>query len=207
MCTTACAPASRESGRLRGLLLVVLLLALGWGGAAGAEGLADQPADEPIEVVADELTVDQSRNLAVFRGHVQATQGSMVLRADELRVFYDLEAEGPQTVRRIEAEGHVVLSSPEETAKAESGAYDVAAGRIVLTGNVVLTRRDNVVRGRRLVVDLRRHTAAVEGDGERVRAVFRPEELRPQGGASPGRQQPKPGTDKAPANSRGGKQP
>ncbi len=180
MSTTVCAPASREPRRsFAGVLLGLLILS---GPApARAQGLADQDASEPIEVVADELRVDQTRNLAVFRGNVEATQGTLVLRADEIQVSYDLESEGGQTIRRIEARGNVILSSPEETAEAEAGIYDVTAGRIVLTGEVVLTRRDNVVRGRRLVVDLRRHTATVEGGGERVRAVFRPEELRPAG--------------------------
>ncbi len=198
MSTTVCAPASPDRGRcpvrlLPALLPLLLFLLLP---GARAEGLADQDPSAPIEVVADELQVDQTRRLAVFRGNVEAVQGRLALRADEVRVLYDLERED-QTIRRIEARGNVILTSPEETAEAEEGVYDVAAGRIVLTGEVVLTRRDNVVRGRRLVVDLRRRTATVEGDGGRVRALFRPEQLRPDADAEGG-------GEKAPAGDGGG---
>ncbi len=186
MSTTVCVPASpdpngcaRRHPRLRwGVVLTAILLLLAL--SARAQGLADQDASQPIEVVADELQVDQTRNVAIFRGNVEAIQGTLVLRADEVTVVYDLESEGTQTIRRIEAKGRVLLTSPEESAEAREGVYDVTAGRIVLRGDVVLTRRDNVVRGRQLVVDLRRHVATVEGGGERVRALFRPEQLRPQ---------------------------
>ncbi len=188
MSTTVCVPASpdpngcaRRHPRLRwGVVLTAILLLLAL--SARAQGLADQDASQPIEVVADELQVDQTRNVAIFRGNVEAIQGTLVLRADEVTVVYDLESEGTQTIRRIEAKGRVLLTSPEESAEAREGVYDVTAGRIVLRGDVVLTRRDNVVRGRQLVVDLRRHVATVEGGDERVRALFRPEQLRPQKG-------------------------
>ncbi|GBD42054.1 Lipopolysaccharide export system protein LptA [bacterium HR39] len=165
------------------LLLLALPLALAqWAGTARAQGIADADTRLPIEVTADELVVDRARSLAIFRGEVEARQGSMILRADEVRVFYreDGRQDG-QAVRRIEAKGHGRVSSPTETASGDTAVYDLEAGTVVMEGNVVLTRGDNVVQGERLVVDLRARTAQVEATRERVRALFRPEELRPQG--------------------------
>jgi len=161
------------------LLLLLLLCPRVW--TARAEGLADADTRLPIEVTANELVVDRSRRLAIFRGDVEARQGSLLLRADEVQVSYREDgAQDSQMIQRIEARGHVRLSSAIETANGESAVYDLDRGTVVMEGNVVLTRGDNVVQGERLVVDLRARTAVVEATRGRVRALFRPEELGPR---------------------------
>ena len=65
----------------------------------------------------------------------------------------------------------VAQTAAREAAEAEQATYDVEAGQITLTGDVVLTRGQNVLVGERMVVDLGAGTAAVEG---RVRSVFQP---------------------------------
>ena len=42
----------------------------------------------PIEITADSLEVRQEEQIAVFRGNVDAVQGDLNLRADELTVYY-----------------------------------------------------------------------------------------------------------------------
>jgi lipopolysaccharide export system protein LptA len=164
--------------------VVALALAL----AAGAPAAAQQVRHDttlPIEIAADSLEVRQEQQLATFSGNVDAVQGDLVLRADLLRVYYDQtdgEAEDA-AVRRIEAEGNVVVSSPAETARGQRGSYDVAAGKVALAGQVVLTRDENVIRGDSLEIDLgtgvSRVVAAVTAEegarpDQRVRAVFVP---------------------------------
>lgn len=143
---------------------------------------------EPIEIVADRLVVEQDQQLATFSGNVDAVQGDLSLRADRLRVFYADQGEGgaragndQQSIRRIEADGNVLLTRPSETAEGNAGVYDPVAGTLVLEGNVVLTRGQNVVRGNRLDSNLETGvsvvTAAQDGErDQRVRALFRPEQ-------------------------------
>jgi lipopolysaccharide export system protein LptA len=135
-------------------------------------------ADQPIEINADSLEVQQDRSLAVFSGNVDATQGRIRLRADKLNVWYRRggggEADVQGAIRRIEAQGRVFVSSPEETAQGDSGVYDVPGKQIVLTGQVVLTRGENVIRGERLVMDMETGRSKVMGDGGRVRGLFVP---------------------------------
>lgn len=154
---------------------------------------------KPIEIVADRLQVDQGQQLATFSGNVDAVQGGMNLRADKLRVFYadaaaqrpaggsaggggaagggGLAGGGDQSIRRIEAEGNVLLTQPGETAEGDAGVYDPVAETLVLEGDVVLTRGQNVVRGNRLDSNLASGvsvvTAAPGGKrDQRVRALF-----------------------------------
>lgn len=149
--------------------------------------LPGQDSKAPIEIVADSLEVRQNERRAIFKGNVDATQGERSLRADELQVLYGEERGGGQQIRRIDAIGRVIVSEPGQTAQGDRGSYDPVAGKIVLDGNVVLTRGDDVVRGGQLEMDLATGTAVVRAarpggpPSERVRALFVPREGRGQG--------------------------
>jgi lipopolysaccharide export system protein LptA len=151
--------------------------------ATASNGLAGHDSRQPIEITSDTLTVEQNKQLATFAGNVDAVQGEMKLRADRLLVHYARNGEGAgsasenNSIRMIEAFGKVVITSPAESAQGNEGIYDVSAGTMQLTGNVVLTRGQNVIRGNRLDMNLNTGLSAVSGGqkSERVRALFSPE--------------------------------
>ena len=147
--------------------------------------------DEPIEISSDRLVLEQNQQLATFTGNVDAVQGDTTLRLDVLRVFYlsDEERASPtqQTVKRLEADGKVIITQPGETAEGDSGIYDLAAAKMVLIGNVVLTQGKSVVKGDRLDVDRNTGVSVVPANtpatggatrAQRVRALFVPEPPR-----------------------------
>jgi lipopolysaccharide export system protein LptA len=192
--SAACVRAARANGAL--LVAGLMLASVPVGAGAQAQGLP-QESDLPIEITADSLEVLQDQKIATFAGNVDAVQGDMVLSADRLRVYYGDDgnaAPGPAgtgSIRRIEADGNVLMSSPGETAQGDAGVYDVTSSRVTLDGEVVLTRGDNVIRGQRLEVDLASGRSQVfaavpstEGGTppQRVRALFTPEKS-PQPGA------------------------
>lgn len=156
------------------------------GAGAGAQELTSVgnfDTDQPIEINADSLEVQQDNNLAIFSGNVIAAQGDMRLKAQTLKVYYRRSeggaTQGEATISRIDAIGGVFLSSPNETAQGAVGVYDVENRVVTLSGSVVLTRGDNVIRGERLVLDLttgrsRVDGVAASGRQERVRALFVP---------------------------------
>lgn len=181
--------ARRLAGGLSALAASVML-----GGMAAAQqqggGLG---SGEPIEIVSDRLVVEQEKQLATFSGNVNAVQGDLSLRADQLRVLYarsdDRAAGGDQqSIRRIEADGNVLLTSPGQIAQGRTGVYEVPQGQVTLQGDVVLTRGSNVVRGDRLEANLNTGvstvTAARNGTagGQRVRALFAPAAKQPAEG-------------------------
>lgn len=143
---------------------------------------------EPIEIVSDRLVLEQNQQVATFIGHVDAVQGETRLRADKMRVFYTSNDSGQasgnkQSVSRIEAEGNVVITKPGETAQGDTGTYDLTSRKLMLQGEVVLTRGENVVRGDRLDSDLATGVSTVSVNnpsatagkpGQRVRALFTP---------------------------------
>lgn len=147
--------------------------------AAQQAGLAFDRT-QAIEIEADSLEIDQEKRLAVFAGNVNAMQGQIRLSADTLRVHYAGAAgAGQAEISQIDAEGQVFFSTTRETAQGDRGTYDVENGIITLTGAVVVTRGDSVIRGRRVVLNLVTGQSTVDsGDGEagdgRVRGLFVP---------------------------------
>jgi lipopolysaccharide export system protein LptA len=142
-------------------------------------------SDKPIEITADTLEVNQNRSLATFKGRVDAVQGTIRLRSDQLTVHYRDNKEKPDQpgISKIEADGNVFISTPRETAQGARGVYDVDRSRIDLFGSVVLTQGENLVRGERLEMNLATGeskitggTGAGQSDGSgRVKGLFVPE--------------------------------
>jgi lipopolysaccharide export system protein LptA len=151
--------------------LAVLLLTAAAALAQGANvsfGTEPYDSDQPVEVTADQLDVNQTDGTAVFAGNVVVVQGDLTLTAE--RVLVEYGATEPREIARIHATGNVVLVSPTEAAEGDDAVYEVASRSVVMTGNVLLTQELNVVSGERLTIDLDTGTGVVEG---RVRTILR----------------------------------
>ena len=142
---------------------------------------------QPIEITADSLEIEEERGIAIFLGNVRALQGNFLLSANRVAVAYAEEGAGVSAVTTIDAHENVFFSTPNETAQGDSGFYDVENGIFTLTGSVVLTRGETVIRGSRLVLDLNTGLSRLEGSTEgngRVRGLFVPNAAA-SGGAGP----------------------
>ena len=170
-------------------LLLAAMLTMGvWNfamspSAAQTTQASKMDVDQPIEITADSLEVKQDQNIAIFRGNVDALQGEMRLRADQLTVHYRNSENGDagvNAISRIDAEGSVFIASTQETAQGDIGVYDVENGLITLTQNVLLTRGENVIRGNSLRLNIVTGQSIVDGgvgatrSDSRVRSLFVP---------------------------------
>lgn len=147
------------------LLSLLPLAVLAQGAQVGFGALQADP-DAPVEVTADNLTVDQNDGTALFTGNVIVGQGEMRLSAPRVLVVY---AEDRSEIARLEARGGVTLVSGEEAAEGESADYDVEAGVIVMTGNVLLTQGGSALTADKMVADIEAGTATMTG---RVKTVL-----------------------------------
>jgi len=78
---------------------------------------------------------------------------------------------------KIIANGHVLFDAPSGTAAGDKGIYDLGPRTITLSGNVILTKNKDVMRGTSLVVDLdsgRATLGAAGMPGGRVQGLFTP---------------------------------
>lgn len=133
-------------------------------------GLAFDNA-EPIEVSADNLSVDPNDGAAIFEGNVIVAQGPLRLAAEFIRVEYATDADGNQSpsIGQVKASGGVTFVNGADAAEAAEAVYSVETGDLVLSGAVLLTQGQNVISGDRLVVDLNAGTGRMEGQ---VRTSF-----------------------------------
>ena len=153
--------------RIAAVLTALALPFAAW--AQGTEvgfGSMQADTDAPVEVTAENLSVNQDDGTALFTGNVIVGQGDMRLSAPRVLVVYN---EGRTGIARLEARGGVTLVSGEEAAEAAQADYDVEAATVVMTGNVLLTQGLNALTSDRMVVNLEDGTARMSG---RVKTVI-----------------------------------
>jgi lipopolysaccharide export system protein LptA len=164
--------------------------------------------DKPVTIKAASLEVRDKDKVATFRGDVHVIQGDTDLRCKTLVVFYEGDAakpsvpaaqpgpDGQQQIRRMEAKGDVVITQKDQVATGDLGEFDMRSNMFTLTGNVVVTRGQDVLRGKRLIVNLTTGVSNMESSGGRVEMLIQPNQPRPDAnsGQAPGQpsQPPKP---------------
>ncbi|NUH67041.1 lipopolysaccharide transport periplasmic protein LptA [Sulfitobacter sp. S0837] len=114
----------------------------------------------PVEVTADNLSVDNATGTAVFEGNVLISQGEMKLSAAQVKVVYRADAEG---IAQLEATGGVLLVSGEDAAEAERADYDIDAGTLVMRGDVLMTQGPSALSAQEMTVNLTDGTAQMSG--------------------------------------------
>jgi lipopolysaccharide export system protein LptA len=166
------------------------------GGPPNALQGFSQNRDQPVHIQAAKLEVRDKQQIATFSGDVRVKQGDTNMRCRILKVYYERDKEdakskpksdtvkaatpgpgGEQRIRRLEAIGDVVVIQKDQTATGNVGIFDMKANTVTLTGNVVMTQGQNVLRGDRLVVNLTSGVSRVEsgkGGGGRVEGLFMP---------------------------------
>lgn len=126
----------------------------------------------PVELAADELSIDQARATATFTGNVIVAQGELKISAESMVVHYQpQEGDSTGTIESIEAAGNVILTNGAESAQGGMAVYEVATGIVTMTEQVILTQGSNALSGSSLRIDLVNGTAMVAG---RVQTIFQP---------------------------------
>ena len=129
--------------------------------AEPVSALKGHDSNQPIDVAADRIEVQDRADRAVFSGNVHVTQGELALDAARLTVAYS--SGGGIQIRRLDAGGGVTVRSPSETARGDFGIYDLDRKLITLVGAVRLDRGQSHVMGSRLVIDLNSGRAVIDG--------------------------------------------
>lgn len=148
------------------IFLLVSSISVAAQGTNVAFGTIRQDTGLPVEVTADNLSVDQATGTAIFTGNVLIGQGEMRLSAGKVLVVYRTGAEG---IARLEATGGVTLVSGEDAAESERADYNIDSGTIVMSGNVLLAQGRNALSSDKMSVKLSDGTAQMSG---RVRTVL-----------------------------------
>jgi lipopolysaccharide export system protein LptA len=183
--------------RLTAGLLCAAGLALG--GPATAQL---SQGNAPIDIFANELELVDAQHLAIWRGQVDALQGQNRLRADVVNIYFsgkptpgESASEGASPGRNwgkvdhMVADGHVYFVTPQQNARGDHAVYDLAPDTVTMTGDVIVVQGQSVIRGQKLVIDVRSGHATMVSSTEgraqsgRVRGIFYPNQSNSQGGS------------------------
>ena len=153
-------------------------------------------SNEPIDIESDTLEVQDTKKLAIFRGNVIAVQGGMTVRSRELHVNYEGQ-EGDtgskSEITRIRAKGKVLITTENnQNTTSDWADFDVPGQLVTIGGNVVLTQDGNVIKGDKLVINLKTGVSRFENQGSawaprnaerRVKGLFLPKKRNGTSGA------------------------
>jgi len=79
---------------------------------------------------------------------------------------------GSSSIRRLEAKGGVVVTQQDQTVTGDVGDFDMKSNTVTMSGNVVLTKGKNVLKGDTLIVDMTTGVSRVESKSGRVQGLI-----------------------------------
>ncbi len=138
--------------------------------------------NQPIEINADQGSLDQNKQMTVFSGNVVITQGSLKITADRVQVQRDnsgnqlMQASGKPVTFRQKLEG----KSQYVSGQANQVEYASATGRVLLTGNAKVEREGDLASGHTISYNMRTEvytvagSQAAKGPGRRVTVILQP---------------------------------
>ncbi len=171
----------------RGFEAALLLLTLGWMGTAGA---LSTDKEQPINIEADSVEIDDKKNISIYTGNVVVTQGTIRLDADIVTAYTP-----DKQLQKIVAEGDPVRyqqrpdkKDEDMRAKAQRMEYYATSGKLILQDGAHLWHEGNEFSGNRIEYDTRADvviaTKAPSGK-ERVQVVIPPKGKRAPGFDAP----------------------
>jgi lipopolysaccharide export system protein LptA len=105
----------------------------------------------------DSLEWYDKRQLGVARGRAVDYHDGKTISADVLMETLVHRKGEPARVSRIDATGHVVITSRDQIGRGDTGVYNATTGIATLSGHVQLVRGPNELRGAYGVIDLNRN--------------------------------------------------
>lgn len=143
----------------RGIIAVAFAVGVA---ASACRVMAEEPtgagATNETVITSKRLTFDYRNHYALFEEDVVVTDPSVKILADKLTVLFDEE----NSAKTIVGTGNVRIVQTDKNAVCEKAVYQVKAGRLDLSGNPVLRRGKDVLKGK--VITFWRDQEKMEGE-------------------------------------------
>jgi lipopolysaccharide export system protein LptA len=156
--------------------LLILCLILLTAGPAFSE-------NEPIHIEADRMVSQEQENSVVFIGNVDARQGKVTIRSDEMTVYYSQANKSkPRSqssqVKKLICRGNVEITQDDWLGTGKRMDYFAKDRKVILSGDAKAWQGQNMVSGKTIIYYLDEKRSVVEQDQSkpgRVKAVIHPE--------------------------------
>ncbi len=139
--------------------------------------------DEPIHIEADRMVSQEQENSVVFIGNVDASQGKITIRSDEMTVYYSQnDKTKPKSqssqVKKLICKGNVEITQDDWLGTGKRMDYFAKDRKVILTGDAKAWQGQNMVSGKTIIYYLDEKRSIVEQDQTkpgRVKAIIHPE--------------------------------
>ena len=128
--------------------------------------------NEPIEITADKMEWNKTKNIAIAIGNAKAVQGNIIITAN--KIIANLVNKNPaDEIASLNAEGKVKFSGKNEIATGKKAFYDLNKDILTLTGNVSLKKQNNIMVGEKLIIDFNTGVSKLVGQSEKNKVKMR----------------------------------
>ena len=138
-------------------------------------------SSQPIEIEADRMISQEQSNSVVFMGNVDARQGDLTIRCQEMTVFYTRSKgkgkEKTSQVKKLICKKDVEITKGDWLGTGNRMDYFAKDRKVILAGNAKAWKGPNMVSGRTIIYYLDEGRSIVEQDRKRkgrVRATIHP---------------------------------
>jgi lipopolysaccharide export system protein LptA len=169
----------------RSLLLSIFFIV--FSGVFGGTVVTYAAADAPIHIEANRMTSTEKSNSVVFTGDVDAKQGDVRIRSDEMTVFYNAlespakpkdkkkpiqqaEKKATQQVEKLICVGNVEVTRGEWLGTAKKMLYLSKERQVILTDNAKAWQGQNMVSGEKIIYYLDEGRSEVIGGSKATTA-------------------------------------
>ena len=140
-------------------------------------------SNEPINIEANRMVSQENDNSVVFLGKVEAKQGKLTIRTDEMTVFYSEAKAGKDKktstqMEKLICKNNVQITQDDWLGTGDRMDYFAKERKVVLSGNAKAWQGQNMVAGKTIIYYLDEKRSIVEQDEStkgRVKAVLHPE--------------------------------
>jgi lipopolysaccharide export system protein LptA len=145
--------------------------------------IAQEDSDAPIHIEADRMISQEDANSVVFIGNVDARQGDVTIRSDEMTVYYTQQKnssgkKSSSQVHRLICKKNVEVVQDDWLGTGNRMDYFAKDRKVILTGNAKAWQGQNMVTGKTITYYLDEKRSIVEQDQSkpgRVKAVLHPD--------------------------------
>jgi len=145
--------------------------------------LAADDSSQPIHIEADRMISQEQKNSVIFIGNVDARQGNITIRSDEMTVYYTQNKSGKKKnsssqVKKLICKKNVEITQDDWLGTGNRMDYFAKDRKVILSGNAKAWQGQNMVSGKTIIYYLDDKRSIVEQDPKksgRVKAVIHPE--------------------------------
>jgi len=140
---------------------------------------AADDSSAPIHIEADRMISQEQDNSVVFIGNVDARQGGITIRSEEMTVYYSQD-EGKETssqVTKLTCKKNVEITQDDWLGTSNRMDYLAKERKVILSGDAKAWQGQNMVSGKTIIYFLDEKRSIVEQDQKtsgRVKAVIHP---------------------------------